>query len=146
MPNDREFYPLSTGAFEFPFSRSEESGAQGCGIKPICSETKWVTEWQKKGIFKIPHQKQVPNMTCVLKKDAYKACLAAAGQPIPDDPGMPETGNTTDTPLADIPRPTATVSTAKPVNWKMIGLISLLVLILTTAIVLIIRAKRAGKI
>lgn len=147
MPNDKEFYPGSYGAFESSFSRSEESGAMGCGAEPRCNQQKWVTEKQKK--FPFFHQKQVPDMTCVLKHEAYKACLAAANQPLPPDPdpGPVDTGDV-DTSSGPVKHPnSATPATpAKPINWKMISLISVLVIIVVIAIVLIIRAKRAGKI
>lgn len=140
----QEFYPQAFGAFS-SYSGYEESGAQGCGLKPICNEQKWITEWQKKGIIKIPHQKQVPNMSCVLKKDAYKACLSAAGQPMPpDEPAGTDTQEeTVDTTSAPVKKRAVA---AKPINWTMISLIAVLAIVLTVAIILIVRAKRANKI
>lgn len=155
----QEFYPQEFGAYS-SYAGNEESGAQGCGLKPICNEQKWITEWQlnckkvlgKNICIKTPHQKQVPNMTCVLKKDAYRQCLAAASQPIPEDLIEPGDASGQDTSTQE-----ETVTTgggtsrkpavaAKPINWTMISLITVLVVVLIVAIILIVRAKRAGKI
>ena len=151
MPNIQEFYPSTYGAYESAFSRSEESNASGCGIRPLCSQKKWITEWQKKGLISIPHRKEVPNMSCVLTHDAYKACLAAANQPIPPDPDpiteLPEDEQEdTNTSSGGTKKTQTAAATAKPINWTMIILIVVLLIVITTATVLIIRAKRSGKI